>query len=216
MFSLSPLFAPKLRINIMKKRNTIHALSYVLSLAVLFSVVSCGSSGDDDDDEPEVDPLIGTYVFASAEFAAEATVAVLNDPTDPTLGTKDSTFVVGADALLFVGEAIVAKAPCTNPASTQIQIREDHTTYYVCSGETNEARMGSWLVNTDRTTFTLSIIDPAFDVIMKEFTLANNQISGTAIIPIPIDQSIATGDLLPAGGLNIQTIPMDIIFLKVE
>jgi len=51
---------------------------------------------------------------------------------------------------------------------------------------------------------------------MKEFTLANNQISGTAIIPIPIDQSIATGDPLPAGGLNIQTIPMDIIFLKVE
>ncbi|MDA0194822.1 MAG: hypothetical protein O2887_04915 [Bacteroidetes bacterium] len=199
----------------MKKRKTINILSWLLNFAIIVSVFSCGGSDDDDDNDPEVDPLVGTYIFKSAEFAAGATVAVLNDPTDPTLGTSEVTFMVDDDAYAFVGGALIAKAPCTNPTSTQIQIREDNTTYYVCSGEMKEARMGSWMVSTDGLNFTLSIIDPAFDVIMPGFTLANDEISGTAIIPIPIDQSVVTGASLPGGGLNIQAIPMNIVFAKV-
>jgi len=200
----------------MKMRNVKEALSLILRLAVVVLAISCGSDGEKMDEEPQVDELVGTYVFTSANFSAEITVAVLIDQSDLNSETADVTFPIGEDAVLFVGEALVGKAPCTDPTKTAIQLREDGTTFYVCTGESNEAQQGTWQINPDRSVFTLSIIDPAFDVIMEDFAIVNNQMNGRALIPVPIDQSIATSGSLPGGGLNFQNASMDIVFAKIE
>lgn len=211
----------KLKMKIMKRRNPTQILSLILCMAMIVSMASCGGDDDDDnDDEPQVDPLVGTYVFESATFASEITVAVLIDQTDPSSGTTDVTFMVGESGDLFVGDALVGRAPCTDTAATATQLREDGTTFFVCTGETNEARQGTWTINPDRSTLILTIFDPDpngrdFDVIMDDFELTNNQMTGRALIPVPIDQSIKTGDPLPGGGLNFQNASMDIVFTKL-
>lgn len=222
----------------MKKVNALKYLSRFLCLLVVASMTACGDDDDDDnndDDEPAVDELVNTYQFTSATFG-EATVIAINNPADQTM-LVPASFAVGDDGTLFLVGAIEGAAECAEGVDVGIELREDGTSFYVCNGDGVEDQQGTWVVNPDRSVFTLSITSLGVDVILDPWTLTSTTLSGTATIPLPFDatvdlttgeQTIATGTenlteasvaLLAAGGLsvpvgtpNIQTVSMEITF----
>ena len=85
-------------------------------------------------------------------------------------------------------------------------------------GETNEAQMGTWLINTDRTILTLNISNPqAFGLTISDLTITANSFSGTVEnFPLPKDSDYELGEDLPeGGGPNYQTASVDLAFTKV-
>ncbi len=202
-------------------------------------MTACGDDDDDDnddnDDAPAVDELVNTYTFTSASFS-ESTVIAINSPADPTMFVP-APFAVDDDGTAFLVGAIEGAAECAEGVDVGIELREDGTSFYVCNGDGVEDQQGTWVVNADRSVFTLTITSLKVDVILSPWTLTSTQLSGTATIPLPYDatlnlstgaQNVATGDPLPqssvdllaagglttlsAGDLNIQTVTMEITF----
>jgi len=159
--------------------------------------------------EEEVDPLVGTYEFASA---------VLNDTVKLKLQGLDITIMPGTDAALFVKEGLLGAAPCDDSTNAAVELKSDGKIFYACQTETNEAQMGTWLINTDRTILTLNISNPkAFGLTISDLTITSNSFSGTVEnFPLPLDASVELGENLPGSIIpNIQFKSVDLAFTKV-
>jgi hypothetical protein len=159
--------------------------------------------------EEEVDPLVGTYTFASA---------TLNDTVHmnvPVFG--NITMMPGNDASLLVSEGLLGAAPCDDSDNAAVELKSDGTIFYACQNETNEAHMGTWLINTERTVLQLNISNPqAFQLTVSDLAITANAFSGTVEnFPLPIDANFELGDDLPGGGVNYQTASVDLSFTKV-
>ena len=220
---------------IMERKNILQYLSRIMCVVLMLSLAACGDDDDDDDNNDDdndemVDELVGTYVFSSATFAQATMIRVAPNPADPT-ALVVAPFAVGADAFDFVGGALLESAPCADSDNTTIEIRDGGTAFYVCAGEGVEEQWGTWVVNADRTEFTLDLLDPEVAVAINDFSFENGVISGPAQIPVPYDVSVDVGFPLPdasitaledagvtlgANPTNIQIITIDIEFMQVN
>ncbi|KPK83450.1 MAG: hypothetical protein AMS27_12810 [Bacteroides sp. SM23_62_1] len=177
----------------------------LLLLAILiipFIITSCDKN---DGDEP--DPLVGTYVFSGATFGESVDIVVQDYLV---------TFSSGSDASIFVSEGLLGAAPCDDSTNAAIEFRENGTSYYVCLTETNESQMGTWVISSDRTTFTLNISNPrtlALEII--NVIITETSISGSVEnFPLPIDTAYPLGEVLPSG-INFQTGKVNVTFTRV-
>ena len=156
-----------------------------------------------------VDPLVGTYTFTSATFNDTIRMKV------PVYG--HITIMPGTDASLFVGDALLGAAPCDDSLNAAVELKSDGKTFYACRNETNEAQMGTWLINTERTVLQLNISNPqAFQLTISDLNITSNAFSGTVEnFPLPLDANFKLGDDLPGGGKNIQFKSVELAFTKV-
>ncbi len=175
---------------------------FIAVLALL--LVTCEKKKDE-----EVDPLVGTYTFTSATFNDTVRMKV------PVYG--NITIMPGNNAKLFVGVALLGAAPCDDSTNAAVELKSDGKTYYACQNETNEAQMGTWLINTDRTILTLNISNPQpFALTISDLTITTISFSGTVEnFPLPLDANLELGANLPGGGVNYQTSSIDLAFTKV-
>jgi hypothetical protein len=187
----------------MRKRKFNISGLFIALLAVL--LVTCEKNK-----EEEVDPLIGTYTFDSATFNDTVKIKV------PVFG--NITIMPGTSAKEFVEEGLLGAAPCDNSDSAAVELKSDGKILYACRGETNEAQMGTWLINTERTILTLNISNPqAFGLTVSDLTITANSFSGTVEnFPLPLDANFELGANLPESSIpNIQFKSVDLAFMKV-
>ena len=180
----------------------INYLTGIILVAMAFMVFSC------EEKQEEIDPLIGTYVFTSATF---------NDTVTIKIQQMDVMFLPGSDASAFVGPGLLGAAPCDNPENAVIELKDDGTTYFACLTEENQEQMGTWSINSDRTTLTLNISNPqTFSLNVSDLDINTNSFAGTVEnFPLPIDASVELGVLLPGGIPNFQVASVDVMFTKV-
>ncbi len=176
-----------------------------LFLGILgFLLVACEKKKD-----AEVDPLVGTYTFTSATF---------NENVSMKTPLGNVVFPSGFDASFFISDGLLGSAPCDDSTNAAVELKSDGKTYYACLNETNEAQMGTWLINTDRTELILNISNPQpFSLKITGLTISNNSFSGTVEnFPLPKDTDYELGaDLPDAAGPNYQTASVDLTFTKV-
>lgn len=176
---------------------------YLALLSISFIVTSC-----DKNDDKEPDPLVGTYIFSGATFGDIVNIKIQDIYV---------TFVPGNNASLFVSEGLLGAAPCDDSTNAAIEFRENGKSYYVCLTETNESQMGTWIISTDRATFTLNISNPrilALDIV--DVSITATSIAGTVEnFPLPLTTSAALGEILPGGLPNFQVAKVNVTFTRV-
>ena len=133
----------------------------------------------------------------------------------PVLG--DITIPPGNDASLLVTEGLLGAAPCDDSTNAAVELKSDGKVFYACLNETNEAQMGTWLINTERTILQLNLFNPQpFQLEISDLVTTATTFSGTVInFPLPLDANYELGGDLPAGGKNIQFTSVDLSFTKV-
>ena len=168
---------------------------FIAVLALL--LVTCEKKKDE-----EVDPLVGTYTFASA---------TLNDTVRLIVLGGVLALPPGYNASEFVEEGLLGAAPCDDSDSAAVELKSDGKIFYACLSETNEAQMGTWLINTERTVLQLNISNPdAFQLTISNLNITANSFSGTVEkFPLPLDPTL---ELSPT---NTQLTSVDLSFTKV-
>ena len=185
-------------IHVLNKRPL---LNFFMLLVFVLGLLSCGE--DDGGEMPEVDPLVGTYTFKSAKFINEVKI---------TINGQEITFSAGADATAFVSGGLLGAAPCDDPTNAALELRENGEGYFVCIGETNEEKAGSWEVDDDRTEITITLTNPVpTSVIVEDFELTNDVLKGR-INNFPMRKDVSK----PQGIDNLQLVSIDVEFDKVE
>ena len=187
----------------MSKRKLNISGLFIAVFALL--LVTCEKKKDE-----EVDPLVGIYTFDSATLNDTVKMKV------PLFG--DITMMPGNDAGLLVKEGLLGAAPCDDSTNAAVELKSDGKIFYACQNETNEAQMGTWLINIDRTILTLNISNPqAFGLTISDLTITANSFSGTVEnFPMPLDASVELGANLPGSSIpNIQFKSLDLSFTKV-
>ena len=161
-----------------------------------------------DEKKDEVDPLVGTYVFTSATFNEAVTIIIQQQEVE---------FASGSDAYAFVGPGIIGAAPCDDLQNAAIELKENGTMFYTCLGEANEEQMGTWQINSARTTLTLNISFPqTFSLNITGLDLKATSFSGTVEnFPLPKDASVELGAPLLGGAPNIQIGSVEVSFTRV-
>lgn len=187
-------------------------LNYSMLLLFFVGLLSC--SEDEGGEEPTVNPLVGTYTFASATFIDEITI---------TLNGQTSTFPSNTDATAFVSDGLLGAAPCADQNNAALELRENNEGYFVCIDEDVEEKAGTWEVNEAQTEISIIISGIApipVTLLIEDYTLEDGVLSGrVGNFPLVKNNQYPIGATLPAeagGGLNLQTTPVDLEFNKVE
>lgn len=183
----------------MVTNNSKKIVTKLFSLLILFSfsmgslfLVSCS---DDDQPAPEEYDLSGNYQIQKAtltsggpQIAAALGVPAALIPTDITAQMSGA----------FLGEA-----PCTNPANGAVNLRSNLELFFVCIGETNQAKTGTWSVNSQRTelSLNLSVSTGNFALVLSDLAINEaTDVVGGNLNNFPITKSFLAGFLagLPA------------------
>jgi len=186
----------------MRKRKFNISGLFIAVFALL--LVTCEKKKDE-----EVDPLVGTYTFTSATF---------NETVQMKTPLGLVSFPPDFDAKFFVSDGLLGAAPCDVSDSAAVELKNDGKIFYACLSETNEAQMGTWLINTERTVLQLNISNPQpFQLMISDLNITDNDFSGTVEnFPLPKDSDYELGEDLPeGGGPNYQTASVDLTFTKV-
>ncbi len=179
-----------MKMNFMKKGLLFFAL------ASMVFVTSCN-----DDEEPTVDPLVGSYQFKSATYLGTAGATGITPESIEVIAptgvaeppTTVLTFNPNDDITAIISGAINGLIECTDAANTTIELRADGSLWYSCNGESVEAiSSGTWVENKTDESLSLNVVSESLGVtlsiVLNQFDLTNNILSGTIIgFPIPAD-----------------------------
>lgn len=183
----------------MDANNSKKTLTKLFSILMLFSLsmgslflVSCS---DDDQPATEEYDLSGNYKIQKATLTSGAAqiAAALGIPVS----------LIPTDITAQMSGAFLGEAPCTNPANGAVNLRSNLELFFVCIGETNQAKTGTWSVNSQRTelSLNLSVSTGNFALVVSDLQIdeANDVVSGN-INNFPITKSFLAGFLagLPA------------------
>ena len=125
-------------------KSILNFLTLFTPALLMMTLISCG---DDDDGGPAIDPLVGTYVIASAVLAED-----LVEPGGSTVLLPANTNIT-----LALNGAFLTAAGCTDLANARIELRNDATIWYTCLTEGIEFQNGTWGINSDRNQLNLAL-----------------------------------------------------------
>lgn len=178
-------------------------------LPILLTLVVFSGCEKDDDNTPEVDPLVGKWSFVSATLRDAAPVGVT--PNLPA----------GTDLTIVFGGLLVGSIDCDNPTNGKLQLEESGQILFICDGEgTPGVPNGTWSIDEDRTTLTMVIpIDNEgtpvnFPLVMNNLVETANSISGDINnVPIPRIVFEGLGITVPEGQ-PLVPINVSVTFMK--
>jgi hypothetical protein len=181
-----------------KTKNRLSAA--ILSLLVfsfgLVMITSC------EEDENKVDPLVGTYAFVSATLAEN-------------LMYQDELIApAGTNVYLVIGQGMFGNSPCDNVLNSAVELRKNNEIYFVCIGEANELKAGTWSINDERSILTLNLSPPAvaeaLALLVTNLDEGKTSFSGT-IDNLPVPSELFQ---LPPGGVLL--LKVNIQFNKLS
>jgi hypothetical protein len=163
----------------------------ILAVLSIFLISGCG----DDDDEPNVDPLVGVYSLNSVILNEDVTYFGMELKADD-------------DITNLVSTALYVASPCASGPNTVIDLRDDFEIYYACKNESvTPERFGSWTINTSRDRLTLNLIieGNAFPLILDQLVVSDTGVSGV-ITNYPLVE------IIPGSAPVIKTVNVTIDF----
>ncbi len=171
--------------------KTFFRLLSMMAVASLFLVSACG----DDDNDPEVDPLIGVYTLNTVILNEDVTYYDMELKADDNITT-------------LVAEQLYVASPCDSGPNTVIDLRDNFEIYYACKNETTPAeRFGTWSITENRNRLTLNLIiqGNAFPLILDQLVVTETGVSGV-VTNYPLVE------IYPDGSFIIKTVSIDIVF----
>ena len=158
----------------LKNQLNVAILSLLVVSLGLVVITSC------EDDETKVDSLVGTYSFVSATLAdtAKYESQVIATP--------------GTNVYAVIGQGMFGNSPCENVLNSAVELRKNNEIWFVCIGETNEMKAGTWSIDDERTTLTLNLSPPAVSealaLLVTNLDEGKTSFTGTiANLPIPTE-----------------------------
>jgi len=101
-----------------------------------------------EEDGTKLDSLVGIYTFAAATLNENVMVS-------------DTVYLAsGEDVFIIVAQGMFSDTPCDNVLNSAVELRKSNEIYFVCIGEANELKAGTWSINDDRTSLTLNLSSP--------------------------------------------------------
>jgi hypothetical protein len=143
----------------------LNLLFSVFAIAGLLFFAACG---DDDGDEPSVDPAVGIYTLTSVTLNEDVVY-------------NDQELSEGDDITIIVETALYGASPCNVGPNTVIDLRENFEVFYACKGEdVTPERFGTWVINDDRTqlTMNLTIEGQPFPLLLEQLVVSETSVSG--------------------------------------
>lgn len=181
------------------KLNSLIVLALIVLSGTTFVFNSCNNDNDDGD-LPEISPLAGKYTFKSATL------------TSPLTLLEGVSFPTGFNMTSFVEQGLFSATPCVDKSNTRIELRESMELFYVCDGEANELKVGTWSTSTDMAQLNLNLSSPPLPsdmpLALKALVVNVTGLSGNIEnLPIPIT---IFADLIP-DGVDISQLPQAVI-----
>ena len=167
-------------------KSTFRALlASTLIITILF-VMSCNNS---DDPKPELYDISGVYTFKTATLQTEITIPGIPIPISKGLDITDE-----------LEGGLLAEAPCDNPENGAIELKSNNELFFVCIGEENELKAGTWGINSDTTELSLNLAMPPLPsaLQLKISNLVINEstdVIGGTISNFPLNKSLIAGFL---------------------
>jgi hypothetical protein len=113
----------------------------------------------------------------------------------------------GTNVYLVIGQGMFGNSPCVNVLNSAVELRKNNEIYFVCIGEANELKAGTWSINDERTILTLNLSPPAVSdalaLLVTNLDEGNDSFSGTI-------------DNLPVPSELFQLEPGGVLLLKVN
>ena len=174
-----------------KNRLIFAILSLLIFFFGLLLITSC------EEDETKTDPMVGTYAFVSATLAENLMYE------DELLAPS------GTDVYVVIGQGMFGNSPCDNILNSAVELRKNNEIYFVCIGEANELKAGTWSIKDELTILTLKLSPPAvtgaLSLLVTSLVEGANSFTGTiANLPVPSELF-----QLPAGGVLLLTINIE-------
>jgi hypothetical protein len=181
-------------------KNLFNYLKFLSFGAVVVSLVFFSSCKED---EPEVNPLVGTYVLSQAYFTGQVTeggetenrdpIVFLNFP-DGTGGVSDVEVPAGIGGAAFATSVLAgAITDVDDPsftcdaANTRIDLRDGGKFYIICNSGGSEVEQGTW-ADLGNNTLQLFLTDLGTQVLIEDYALNGNTLTGTiSNLPLPED-----------------------------
>ena len=196
--------------------RTLFASTFIIAL--LFAM-SCDNGGD----EPEPEPLAGTYIFNKA---------VLQTSLSLDLGLGFPIPInAGRDITEELAGALLEAAPCADPKNGAVDLRDTKVLYFTCINESGitPTQAGVWNENSDLTELDLNLASPplpnAIQLSIKNLVVTGDIISGS-ITSFPLTPELMAGflvglvdeSLIPGliANLTTELVDIDIEFKKVS
>ena len=155
-------------------------------IALLFTM-SCDDNGDDP--PPELYEISGVYTFKKATL--QTTLTIPGFPFPIPAGT------IITDQL---SNGLLAEAPCDDKSNGAIELKSNNELFFTCIGESNEAKGGTWAVNSDTTELSLNLASPPLPgpLQLKLEGLEideSNDVMGGSVSNFPINKALLGGFL---------------------
>lgn len=171
-----------------KNQIKVAILSLLIFSIGLVLVTSC------EEDDSKVDGMVGTYTFSSAVL------------TEDAMYNAEVLLPSGTDVSLIVGGGMFGNTPCDNILKSAIELRKSKEIYFVCIGELNEQKAGTWSINDGRTLLTLNLSAPPMaaplSLELTDLVEGATNFSGS-LTGLPVPSELFQ---LPAGGVVMLAI----------
>jgi len=198
-----------------KQIKTLFLLTGII--AGLLFVSSCG--GDDEVTLTLEEEVAGDYTFTSSQFVQNTIFFI---PID-SVTFQETTFNAGSSANDFVGAALLESSPCADPNNSviRLEVGEVSNIYkFVCPGEDITQEQGAWSAGDDQLVLTVTTPDgTTIGLAIGNLVVTDTDFSGR-VENFPLVQyvGIELAETIVVNGdtvINIQTVPIDVLFDRV-
>ena len=163
----------------------------VLSVGMVF-LTSCV------EDDPKVDAMVGKYAFVSA---------ILNQDLMYNMEPLADSGTVVTEIVAY--GMFSETSPCLNQLNSAIELRKSNEIYFICIGETNELKAGTWDINEERTILTLSLSAPPMAGPLQ--LTITNLVEGTLTF-----SGSASNLPIPRDLFGLEADPLDPLFISID
>lgn len=165
----------------------------MLSVSMVF-LSSCK-----DDEEPEVDILVGEYVITSA-VTSEALILPVIEQENPLQIPPEFPITP------MIQDALLSQIEC-EPENTHIELREDYSIYFSCTTSMEGFDAGTWEEQSETVLvlyLNATAVPPlGISLTVTDLTLVGSKLTGTTTVPIPVTMLESIVDIMSGGQLTL-------------
>ena len=162
-------------------------LKFSTLIAIFIASMMFTACGDDNNNDEQKSPYIGSYTFKSVKLAESMPVEIIYHGD-----TVSVPIPVGRDFTDLIRNFLLGAVPDCDVESSMIELRKDFTLYLSCSTGEGELNAGTWQEKDEATTLILNFNKDAIPSSPKglqltatDVKLENGTMTFTAVIPIP-------------------------------
>jgi hypothetical protein len=174
--------------NVMKNSKFKMLFVLIVSLALF---AGCNN----DDENEEVSPYVGSYAITKATLTKALTLTTNFGPY---------TINTGTDITQVIQQALLSAITCT-PDKSLIELKDDYSMLMRCEGTTNQINAGTWeevsatVLKLNMNSAAIPSSPTGFVLTVNNVSLNNKVLSGSTNVPIPKEMAAVIVTSLSSG-----------------